>query len=65
MMEASNHRRMEVMAAPRKYPDELRERAIHFALDLLEGRGRPGRGEPATSRLDGPVEPGSFGSGVR
>ncbi len=53
------------MAAPRKYPDELRERAIHFALDLLEGHGRPGRGEPATSRLDGPVEPGSFGFGVR
>src|SRR3954452_10064608 len=31
-MEASNHRRMEVMAAPRKYPDELRERAIRFAV---------------------------------
>jgi transposase len=28
---------MEVMAAPRKYPDELRERAIRFALDLVEG----------------------------
>ena len=25
------------MAAPRKYPDELRERAIRFALDLVEG----------------------------
>src|SRR3712207_8015365 len=36
-MEASNHRRMEVMAAPRKYPDELRERAIRFALDLVDG----------------------------
>src|SRR4028118_149542 len=36
-MEASNHRRMEVMAAPRKDPDELRERAIRFALDLVEG----------------------------
>src|SRR4051812_4815466 len=36
-MEASNHRRMEVMAAPRKYPDELRERAIRFAVDLVEG----------------------------
>src|SRR3954465_2254300 len=36
-MEASNHRRMEVMAAPRKYPDELGERAIRFALDLVEG----------------------------
>src|SRR4051794_2827287 len=36
-MEASNHRRMEVMAAPRKYPDELRERAMRFAFDLVEG----------------------------
>src|SRR4051794_41777971 len=36
-MEASNHRRMEVMAAPRKYPDELRERAIRFAVELLDG----------------------------
>ncbi len=25
------------MAAPRKYPDELRERAIRFAPDLVEG----------------------------
>ena len=25
------------MAAPRKYPDELRERAIRFARDLVEG----------------------------
>ncbi len=25
------------MAAPRKYPDELRERAMRFALDLVEG----------------------------
>ncbi len=25
------------MAAPRKYPEELRERAIRFALDLVEG----------------------------
>src|SRR4028119_751039 len=39
-MEASNHRRMEVMAARRKYPDELRERAIRFALDLVEGPER-------------------------
>jgi transposase len=31
---------MEVMAAPRKYPEELRERAIRFALDLVEGPGR-------------------------
>ena len=28
------------MAAPRKYPDELRERAIRFALDLVEGPER-------------------------
>jgi transposase len=28
---------MEVMAAPRKYPDELRERAVRFALDLVDG----------------------------
>ena len=25
------------MPAPRKHPDELRERAIRFALDLVEG----------------------------
>lgn len=25
------------MAAPRKYPGELRERAMRFALDLVEG----------------------------
>jgi transposase len=31
---------MEVMAAPRKYPDELRERAIRFAIDLVEGPER-------------------------
>src|SRR3954453_15922503 len=36
-MEASNHRRMEVMGAPRKYPVELRERAIRFAVDLVDG----------------------------
>src|SRR4051812_27864628 len=36
-MEASNPRRMEVMAAPRKYPNELRERAMRFALDLVDG----------------------------
>jgi transposase len=28
---------MEVMAAPRKYPDELRERAIRFAVELVQG----------------------------
>jgi transposase len=31
-MEALNPRKMRVMAAPRKYPDELRERAIRLAL---------------------------------
>jgi transposase len=31
---------MEVMAAPRKYPDELRERAIRFACDLVDGAER-------------------------
>src|SRR3954471_17815127 len=39
-MEASNPRRMEVMAAPRKYPDELRERAVRLAVDA--------RRDPAT-----------------
>jgi transposase len=28
---------MEVMAAPRKYPDEVRERAIRLVRDLVEG----------------------------
>jgi transposase len=28
---------MEVMAAPRKHPEELRERVIRFALDLMQG----------------------------
>src|SRR6478736_6369827 len=32
-MEALNPRRMRVMAAPRKYPDELRERAVRLVLD--------------------------------
>jgi transposase len=32
-MEALNPRRMRVMAAPRKYPEELRERAIRMAVD--------------------------------
>src|SRR5687767_9772579 len=36
-MEASTPRRMEVVAARRRYPEELRERAIRFALDLVEG----------------------------
>jgi hypothetical protein len=37
LMEAFNPRRMEVMAAPREYPDDMRERAIRFAVDLVEG----------------------------
>jgi transposase len=28
---------MEVMAAPRKYPDEVRERAIRLVRDLVDG----------------------------
>src|SRR5690349_12634763 len=35
-MEASNHRRMEVMAAPRKYPDEVRDRAVRLVRDLVD-----------------------------
>ena len=35
-MEASNPRRTEVMAAPRKYPDEVRDRAIRLVRDLLD-----------------------------
>src|SRR5215212_9098197 len=35
-MEASNPRRMEVMAAPRKYPDEVRDRAIRLVRDLVD-----------------------------
>ena len=38
-MEALNPRRMRVTVAPRKYPDELRERAIRMAL---EARRDPG-----------------------
>jgi hypothetical protein len=30
----SFHGRMRVMAAPRKYPEELRERAIRMAVDF-------------------------------
>jgi transposase-like protein len=33
LMEVLNPRRMRVMAAPRKYPDELRERAIRLTVD--------------------------------
>src|SRR5215203_2680333 len=32
-MEALNPRRMRVMAAPRRYPEELRERAIRLAVE--------------------------------
>jgi transposase len=32
-MEALNPRRMRVMAATRKYPDELRDRAVRLVLD--------------------------------
>src|SRR3954470_2813096 len=39
-MEALNPRRMRVMAAPRKYPDELRERATRMAVEA--------RRDPAT-----------------
>ena len=46
LMEALNPRRMRVMAAPRKYPDELRERAIRMAIDARKDprpvRGRAG-----------------------
>src|SRR3954447_19553630 len=35
-MEASNPPRMEVMAAPRKYPDEVRDRAIRLVRDLVD-----------------------------
>ncbi len=34
--------------APRKYPEELRERAIRFALDLLEGREQLSVSAPCT-----------------
>jgi hypothetical protein len=34
-MEASNHRRMEVVAASKKYPDEVRERAIRLVRNLV------------------------------
>src|SRR3954453_11637381 len=35
-MEASNPPRMEVMAAPRKDPDEVRDRAIRLVRDLVD-----------------------------
>jgi len=39
-LEASNRRKREVMAAPSKYRDGLRRRAIRFARDVVEGPGR-------------------------
>ena len=36
-MEALKPRKGGAVPAPRKYPEELRERAIRFALDLVEG----------------------------
>jgi hypothetical protein len=35
-MEASNHPRMEVMAAPKKSPDEIRDRAISLVRHLVD-----------------------------
>jgi transposase len=40
-MEAANPRKGGVMAAPRKYPDELRERSIRLVMDLVEAPGGP------------------------
>lgn len=40
-MEAANPRKGGVMAASRKYPDELRERAIRLVMDLVESPGGP------------------------
>ena len=40
-MEAPNPRKGGVMPAPRKYPDELRERAIRLVMDLVEDPGGP------------------------
>ncbi len=43
LMEALNPRRMRAMAAPRKYPDELRERAIRLTVDARKDpASRPG-----------------------
>ncbi len=36
-MEALKPRKGGAVPAPKKYPDELRERAIRFALDLVDG----------------------------
>ncbi len=37
LMEALKPRKGGAVPAPKKYPDELRERAIRFALDLVDG----------------------------
>jgi transposase len=47
-MEALNPWRMRVMAAPRKYPDELRERATRMAVDA---RRDPATRSGAISRI--------------
>ncbi len=47
-MEALNPRRMRVMAAPRKYPDELRDRAVRLTL---EQRRDPGTRSGAYRRV--------------
>ena len=40
-MEALNPREGGVVSAPRKYPDELRERAVRLVSDMVEGPGGP------------------------
>src|SRR5215218_5902361 len=64
-MEASNHRRMEVMAAPRKYPDEVRERAIRLVRDLVDN-GEDGMSVTGACRRVGEqlgINTTRFGSG--
>jgi transposase len=38
-MEALNQRRMRAVAAPRKYPEEIRDRAMRLADDMVESSG--------------------------
>jgi transposase len=40
-MEAPNPGRVGVVAAPRKYPDELRERAVRMVFEVREQSGQP------------------------
>src|SRR4051812_28353490 len=40
-MEAPNPREGGVVPAPRKYPAELRERAVRLVSDMVEGPGGP------------------------